>query len=205
MIPETRHDTQDATWPGRSWAPLVERIRKGESSAFEELYTVFAKGVRFFLWRQLGIQDLDDRVHDIFLMVVQAIQRGELREPERLMGYVRSVVRRQTAGYIRCAVNARRSQVVVDPALTLSDRAPDPERTAIERQHTQVAMRILQSLPRRDREVLMRFYLLEQSPEEICGDLEITETQFRLIKSRAKSRYGELGRRHIAPRVLRRS
>jgi RNA polymerase sigma-70 factor, ECF subfamily len=198
MNPETE---QDLPLTDRSWTPLVERIRNNDTSAIEELYTLFAKGVRFFLWRQLGLQDLDDRVHDIFLMVVQSIQRGELREPERLMGYVRSVVRRQTAGFIRGVVNARRCQVVVHPALSLSDRTPDPERRAIEEQNTEVAMRILQSLPQRDREVLMRFYLLEQLPEQICRDLKITETQFRLIKSRAKSRYGELGKRRFALRT----
>jgi RNA polymerase sigma factor (sigma-70 family) len=197
MNPETENELPAIN---RSWTPLVERVRNNESEAIEELYMLFAKGVRFFLWRQLGVQDLDDRVHDIFLMVVQSIQRGELREPERLMGYVRSVVRRQTAGFIRGVVNARRSQVAVDPAISLSDRAPDPERRVIEEQNTDVAMRILQSLPQRDREVLMRFYLLEQTPGQICDDLKITETQFRLIKSRAKSRYGELGRRRFALR-----
>jgi RNA polymerase sigma-70 factor (ECF subfamily) len=200
MNPEIQDDAADARGQDISWAPLVERIHSGEQAAIEELYTVFAKGVRFFLWRQLGLQDLDDRVHDIFLMVVQSIQRGEVREPERLMGYVRSVVRRQTAGYIRGTVHARRSQVGVDPSLALSDRAPDPERRAIEEQHTDVAMKILQSLPRRDREVLRRFYLMEEPPEQICRELGITETQFRLIKSRAKSRYGELGKRRLEHR-----
>jgi RNA polymerase sigma factor (sigma-70 family) len=186
----------------RSWAPLVERIRLGDQAAIEELYGIFAKGIRFFLWRQLGLQDLDDRVHDIFLMVVESIQRGEVREPERLMGYVRTVVRRQTAGYIQGAVTTRRSHVAIDAGSTLSARDADPERKAIENQQTEVAMRVLRSLPKRDREVLIRFYLQEQLPAQICRDLGITETQFRLIKSRAKSRYGELGRRRFALRSV---
>jgi RNA polymerase sigma factor (sigma-70 family) len=200
MNSEAGRELPEATVSARAWAPLVERIRSGEPSAIEELYDVFAKGVRFFLWRQLGPQDLDDKVHDIFLMVMQAIQRGELREPERLMGYVRTVIRRQAAGYIQAAVPARRSEVMIDAGSVLSDREPNPERKAIEEQNTRVAMRVLQSLPTRDREVLIRFYLQEQAPEEICRELEITETQFRLIKSRAKSRYGELGRRRFARR-----
>jgi RNA polymerase sigma-70 factor (ECF subfamily) len=184
----------------RSWAPLVERIRLGDSSAVEELYNVFCKGVRFLLWRQLGQQDLDDRVHDIFLMVVQSIQRGEVREPERLMGYVRTVVRRQTAGYIEGAMSNRRRQVAIDVTVPIRDRAPSPEHRAIEAQNSAVAMRVLKSLPERDREVLSRFYLLEQTPAQICAELAITETQFRLIKSRAKSRYSELARRRFALR-----
>src|SRR5207237_9053234 len=86
--------------PDPQWSGLVERIRAGDPSAMEELYAVFAKGVRFYLWRQLGPQDLDDKVHDVFLIITQSIQKGELREPERLMGYVRTIVRRQVAAYI---------------------------------------------------------------------------------------------------------
>jgi RNA polymerase sigma factor (sigma-70 family) len=200
MSTETETDIHEAAQTN-NWVPLVERIRNNDPSAVEELYMVFSKGVRYFLWRQLGHQDLDDRVHDIFLMVVQSIQRGELREPERLMGYVRTVVRRQVAGYIHGAVNARSKQVAIDTGVPLSDYKPDPERRAIESQNTRVAMRILHSLPTRDREVLVRFYLQEQPAEQICHDLKITETQFRLLKSRAKSRYGELGRRRFARRT----
>jgi len=197
MSPDTEHEV---TATEKSWAALVERIRNGEPSAMEELYTVFAKGVRFFLWRQLGPQDLDDRVHDVFLMVTQSIQRGELRAPERLMGYIRTVVRRQVAGQIEETVNARRSRVDIDMGIPISDRAANPERKAIEEQNMDLAMRILRSLPKRDREVLMRFYLDEQPAEEICRDLGLTDTQFRLVKSRAKSRFGQLGRERFSRR-----
>jgi RNA polymerase sigma-70 factor (ECF subfamily) len=184
----------------RAWAPIVEAIRNGDASAVEELYNVFAKGIRYLLWRQLGLQDLDDRVHDIFLMVVQSIQRGEVREPERLMGYVRTVVRRQTAGYIEGAMNSRRRQIGIEATAPLRDWAPNPEKRAIDEQNSEVAKRVLHSLPTRDREVLIRFYLDEQAPEQICADLGITETQFRLVKSRAKARYSELARRRFAMR-----
>ena len=183
-----------------SWSQIVERIRDGDPEGMEQLYAVFVKGVRFFLWRQLGPQDLDDKVHDVFLIITQSIQRGDLREPDRLMGYVRTVVRRQVAAYIDTAVQARRNQQPIDPAMALSVNEPDPERLVIERQNQDVAMRMLNVLPKRDREVLVRFYLQEQTAEEICRDMKLTETQFRLIKSRAKARYGELGRRRLSRR-----
>jgi RNA polymerase sigma factor (sigma-70 family) len=188
MNPETGPDVQtdfDVREP--SWSRLVDRIQAGDPAGMEQLYAVFVKGVRFFLWRQLGPQDLDDKVHDVFLIITQSIRRGELRDPERLMGYVRTVVRRQVAAHIDSAVNARRNQQSIDPSLTLSDHQPDPERRAIEKENQDVALRMLGGLPKRDREVLIRFYLQEQSAEEICRDLKLTETQFRLIKSRAKA------------------
>jgi RNA polymerase sigma factor (sigma-70 family) len=181
-----------------SWSQIVDRIRTGDPSGMEELYTVFRKGIRFYLCRQLGPQDLDDRVHEAFLIITQAIRKGSVREPERLMGFVRTVVRRQVACHIEQAVEARRHHADADFAMKLSDRCPNPERAAIERQTNEVAMRVLNSIGRRDREVLVRFYLREQSPREICLDLDLTETQFRLIKSRAKARFGELGRRRFS-------
>jgi hypothetical protein len=46
--------------------------------------------------------------------------------------------------------------------------------------------------------VLIRFYLDEQTPDVICRDMGLTETQFRLIKSRAKARFGGLGKRRFS-------
>ena len=184
-----------------SWSALVERIRTGDPSAMEELYAVFAKGVRYYLWRQLGPQDLDDRMHDLFLIITQSIQKGELREPERLMGFVRTIARRQVAATIGAAVQARRNQVDVDTRLNVSDQQPDPERRVIEKQNQELAMRVLRSLHKRDREVLVRFYLQEQTPERICREMNLTPTQFRLIKTRAKARFTELGQRRFAQRT----
>ena len=201
MKPELGPDVQAAAKSADPlWSSLVERIRAGDPSAMEELYAVFAKGVRFYLWRQLGPQDLDDKVHDVFLIITQSIQKGELREPDRLMGYVRTIVRRQVAAHIDTAVQSRRNQVSIEPGMTVRDRGLDPERMAIDRQSLDLAIRLLSSLPVRDREVLIRFYLKEQTPERICSEMDLTDTQFRLIKSRAKARYGELGQRRFALR-----
>lgn len=183
------------------WAGIVERIQANDPSGMEELYAVFTTGIRFYLCRQLGPQDLDDKVHDAFLTIAQSIRRGDLREPERLMGYVRTVVRRQVAGYIGTAVESRRNIVDPDHGAVLRDQQLDPERKAIEGQNVELAMRVLGTLPRRDREVLVRFYLQEQSPRQICRDMGLTPTQFRLTKSRAKARFTELGKARFARRV----
>jgi RNA polymerase sigma-70 factor, ECF subfamily len=188
---EFQADTTDRV---DSWAPLVEGVRNGEASAMEELYRVFSKGVRFYLLRQLGPQDLEDRVHDVFLIITHSIQRGDLREPERLMGYVRTVVRRQVAAQIQLATHQRRNYTDIDGGVNLSGPEPSPESRVIEREALNVAMRILRSLQKRDREVLTRYYLKEQKAEQICREMDLTETQFRLIKSRAKARFGELGK-----------
>jgi RNA polymerase sigma-70 factor (ECF subfamily) len=187
--------------PDPSWSGLVERIHAADPSGMADLYSILAKGVRYYLWRQLGPQDLDDKVHDLFLTVNQSIRNGELREPERLMGYVRTIVRRQVAAHIHGAIQSRRTRVDLDSGVPLSDHHPDPERQMIERHNHDLAMRILGSLNKRDRQVLMRFYLQEEPAEQICREMKLTQTQFRLIKSRAKARFTELARCRFSQRT----
>jgi hypothetical protein len=74
------------------------------------------------------------------------------------------------------------------------------EARAIKQQNTDIAERILQALSKRDREVLIRYYLDEQSAEEIQTTMGLTATQFRLIKSRAKARFTEMSKRRLSLR-----
>jgi RNA polymerase sigma factor (sigma-70 family) len=183
------------TAPAVNWAGLVDKIKRNDESGMEELYSVFSKGIRFYLCRQLGPQDMDDKIHDTFLIVVQVIQRGELREPERLMGFVRTIVRRQVAAHIDQAVRSRNHDVDVNSGQGVKDSNRDPEQTTMDREREALATKMLKSISRRERDVLTRFYLTEQSQEQICTDMNLTDTQFRLLKSRAKARFGELGKR----------
>jgi RNA polymerase sigma-70 factor, ECF subfamily len=181
-----------------NWALLVAQVQAGQDEGMESLYRLFSRGIRYYLCRQLGPQELEDKVHDTFLIVVNAIKRGDLREPERLMGFVRTVVRRQVAAYIEQAVHTRRDQADLESGATVADRKQNPEQVAILRQKSALMKSVLESMSDRDREILKRFYIDEQSQEDICREMELTETQFRLLKSRAKTKFGELGRKRLA-------
>jgi RNA polymerase sigma-70 factor (ECF subfamily) len=183
------------------WVELVGRIHSGQTDGMAELYHLFSKGIRFYLCRQLGPQDLDDKIHDTFVVVVQAIRRGELREPQRLMGFVRTIVRRQVAAHIDRVVQSRRDQMDMDSTSRVVDPKGNPEDAAISQQREDLIRRVLAQLADRDREILTRFYLREQSQEQICTEMVLSETQFRLLKSRAKARFGELGKKKLAQRA----
>lgn len=70
------------------------------------------------------------------------------------------------------------------------------------RQKIELMTSVLRELSEKDREILTRFYLHEQTQEQICDDMELSDTQFRLLKSRAKNRFGELGRKKLQQRAL---
>lgn len=199
---DAEDDVQKSAVEYAAWIDLVNRIQSNETDGMEELYDLFSKGIRFYLCRQLGPQELDDKVHDTFVVVVQAIRRGELREPSRLMGFVRTIVRRQVAAHIDKVVHTRRDQIDLDSTVRLADPEENPEERAMFRQRTDLINRVLGELPDRDRDILTRFYLLEQSQDQICSEMGLTETQFRLLKSRAKARFGELGKKKLTHRAL---
>ena len=182
------------------WSDIVEKIRLGDESGMQELYAVLSDGVRASLARSVGTQAMEDRLHEIVVIVLQAIQDGDLRDPERLMGFVRTVTRRRVIAHIRAAAFQRQRFVTVTGAEPSASFEQNPEVCVARRQQIDHAKTVLGKLGHRDREILDRFYFLEQSPKQICGEMKLSTTQFRLFKSRAIARCFDLAH---PPRYLR--
>lgn len=175
-------------------ADLVRRIHDCDPNGETELYNVINNGLRYLLIRQIGcIDDVDDRVHELYLIVIRAIREERLRDASRLMGFIRAVMHHQVAGYIQGRVTRRRREVTDDAvALTVRDSRKTPEQQAIHQQQVRCAREMLAQLRERDREILLRFYVKGEAAEQIRTEMRLTETQFRLIKSRAKLKFEQL-------------
>ncbi|HXP83463.1 MAG TPA: sigma-70 family RNA polymerase sigma factor [Bryobacteraceae bacterium] len=189
-----RPGSEDGTEPA-SMAGLVARIQAGSDSAMRELYDlVHDCAVPYLRWRlgSPGVQaEMDDRLHDTYLAAVEAIVSGTIREPERLMGFVKTVVRHQATAAIRRAVRRRKTDGPADGP-ELADQRPTPERSRMDAEQREMMHSLLGHMKPRDREILIRFYLDGHSQEQICADMTLTPTQFRLNKSRAKARFSTL-------------
>jgi RNA polymerase sigma factor (sigma-70 family) len=179
------------------WKIVVEQIRAGDPAGEEALYRNLAAGARLFLQRKLGPQDIEDRVHNVFVIVVQAIRRGELREPERLMGFVRTVLNRQLGLAISGLIRTRERSIQLDSARHLTAVDASPEENALSIQKVALMKQALKQLSHREYEMLTRFYLREQPPEQIQEEMRLTPTQFNLLKSRAKAKLTDLVRRKL--------
>lgn len=169
---------------------MVRRIREGDESAEVELYKVFSRGMRFYICRRLGPEALEDNIHDGFMATLEAIRKGQVRQPERLMGFVRTVVRRGIGERIEVKVQERSRFGSLDqPFLADIHRTEaTPEQAAIEKERIALARSEVAKLPARDREILMRFYVQDQTKEQICDEMNLTPTQFRLAKSRTMAK-----------------
>ena len=186
-------ESAKATAVYADWSDLVARVRSGQTDGMEELYQLFSRGIRFYVARQLGPDDVDERLLEVFVAVVEAIRRDELNDPERLMGFVRMIVRRQVAAHIKHGSSERKRATKSVASKEL--RRENPEEAIIFHLRTELIDQELAALSDRDHEILTRFYLQEQSQEQICREMAITETQFRLLKSGVKARFEEHARR----------
>jgi DNA-directed RNA polymerase specialized sigma24 family protein len=84
------------------------------------------------------------------------------------------------------------------------ENVPTTKAVAVQREHQDIASRILAAMSARERDVLMRFYFHGQAADRIQADLGVTETEFRLIKSGAKARFAA-GVQERGPRAVTRN
>jgi RNA polymerase sigma-70 factor (ECF subfamily) len=176
---------------------IVEKIRRGDQAGIDAFYRVINRGMRFLISRQLRPEVVDDTVQDAFVMIIAAIQKGQLRHPAALMGFSRTIVKCLVVKRIHELTLARKDSDL-EREWNFPSRAASPEQLVARSERTALMQRVLMELSTKDREVLVRYYLHEQNEEQICKELSLTATQFRLLKSRAKSRFGELGRKKLS-------
>jgi len=177
------------------WADVAEGIRTGDDRSVERLYALLVDGPCLGIFRRLDPQLAEDRVHEVMVIVMEAIRGGALREPDRLMGFVWVIARRRAIAQMRRASFQRRRRADAAQAETRAPRDESPEARISERERRDAVKKMLGCLRDRDREILERFYYREQAPEQICSEMQLTPTQFRLYKSRAIARCGEIARR----------
>src|SRR5579863_696965 len=140
---------------------LVQGVRRRSEAAVEELYRLVVDIATPQLRWRLGIPgvlaEFDDHLHDVFLAVLEAIQVGAIREPQRLVAFVRTIVRYQTVSAIRQAIRRRRRED--SETAGLADFRPTPERSHLDREQREVLGDVLRALRPEDSDILRRFYL----------------------------------------------
>ncbi|MBL8229244.1 MAG: sigma-70 family RNA polymerase sigma factor [Bryobacterales bacterium] len=166
----------------------VKAIAAGDPQATEELYQYILRRLRPLAESRLGSEEADDIAHETLMVTVVTIRNGELRHEMALRSYLHSVVRRLIAARIVQMIKRRRRLVDLGDALGGLPAKGTPESEALHREKRDLMGRLLKQLHSRDSELLTRFYLDGQPFREICADMQLTETQFRLFKSRAKAK-----------------
>jgi RNA polymerase sigma-70 factor, ECF subfamily len=178
---------------------LVSRIRAGDQQAEAELVERYSGGVKIIIRREIGsASTADDIYQEAFRIIIEKIRRGDVREPEKLSGFVCGVARNLVIDYFRRS--ARQESVHdVEEATLLPDPAPDQLEALLRKEQADIVRQVLKEMRNeRDIQILFRFYLAEDKKEQICADLGLTSLHFNRVLHRARERYLELYQRLIS-------
>lgn len=186
-------DSKQSNQPDRRLGSVVGRIQAGDSQAIGDLHSILYRGIRFFAQRQVGSIDAEDVTQETLLVTFRAIQNGVIQNPDALLGFARTVARREVIRIIERRKMARTELADVSLA-RICDPRSNPEQDVLADESQALMVTALKALSARDREILTRFYLYGRTKEQICLEMCLTATQFRLLKSRAKARLTLKGR-----------
>jgi RNA polymerase sigma-70 factor (ECF subfamily) len=175
-------------------ADLVRRIRSGDPAAEAELVQRFSRAVSFLLRRLARDEALvEDLYQETFRLVIEKVRGGELREPERLPGFVSSMTRNLFLGSARRGGRRQKWQGDSEATETAPDPAPGQLAKLLAEERAVIVRRVLAELKNdRDREILSRYYLADQDKEDICRALDLSDLHFNRVLFRARQRYREL-------------
>ncbi len=167
-------------------AQIVQLILEGDPVGGDLLYQHYARGL-LFLARRYSLEHAEDCIHDAVLCAIEQIRAGKLTTPEALPGYLATILKRTVWNMNLASKRRAGDQKTFDNAVsTWADEREDPSRLWEVKERARLMKDGLQRLKPIGREILTRFYAHEQTREEICRAMNLTETQFRLLKCHSK-------------------
>jgi RNA polymerase sigma-70 factor (ECF subfamily) len=172
---------------------LAGRVLRGETAAEEALVKRFQRGVMQILLSETPDRELArDLTQETFVIVIERLRAGPLDDPMRLAGYVAQTARNLLIAETRRFVR-RKTHLDPDAVDAAADDTSRQEQTREADSAAEVVRKLLTQLKsERDREVMVRFYLDEESKASICTDLRLTDLQFNQVLFRARDRLRHL-------------
>ncbi|MFF4980324.1 sigma-70 family RNA polymerase sigma factor [Streptomyces sp. NPDC001046] len=199
-VPAQREGREDGVLPPPrelppSDADLIDRMRAGDDTAYEELYRRHAQAVRRYA--RTCCRDshtADDLTAEVFARMLQAV-RGGAGPAHAVRAYLLTSVRRVAASWTR---SARREQLVDDFAVFAAQSARRPDGSdddtlelgadvrALHAAEQSMAMRAFRSLPERWQAVLWHTEVEDESPSEVATLFGLDANGTRVLASRAR-------------------
>ncbi|MFF8937870.1 sigma-70 family RNA polymerase sigma factor [Streptomyces paradoxus] len=198
-VPAQRDRREDGVLPPRELPPsdadLIDRMRSGDDTAYEELYRRHAQAVRRYARTCCrDAHTADDLTAEVFARMLQAV-RGGAGPTHAVRAYLLTSVRRVAASWTR---SARREQLVDDFAVFAAQSARGPDVSdddthelgadvrAMHQAEQSMAMRAFRSLPERWQAVLWHTEIEDESPSEVATLFGLDANGTRVLASRAR-------------------
>ncbi len=171
---------------------LVTRILNGDKSAEKELILQYHRSLLYILNRKdkhsIHIEDL---AQDTWVIVIEKIRAGKIKHPKQLSTFIL-----QTGKYLQVMSFRREERLRSDSKVILEllpDSAQNPQIEIDKKLNAKIIRKLINDLyPPRDREMLLRFYIHDESIDLICKDLELSNVHFHRVLYRARKRFKKL-------------
>ncbi|MEU1916529.1 sigma-70 family RNA polymerase sigma factor [Streptomyces massasporeus] len=176
-------------------ADLIDRMRAGDDTAYEELYRRHAQAVRRYARTCCrDAHTAEDLTAEVFARMLQAV-RGGAGPAHAVRAYLLTSVRRVAASWTR---SARREQLVDDFAVFAAQSARGSDVSdddtlelgadvqAMHEAEQSMAMRAFRSLPERWQAVLWHTEIEDESPSEVATLFGLDANGTRVLASRAR-------------------
>ncbi len=167
----------------RQW---VERLRKGDQSAFLPLYQKTAPGLlRFLLWKTNGDKALsEDILQESYVRFLVNLDRVESDKEVAIQSYLLQIVKNCLIDKAARSPQASRQHVPIDSILDMADPGETSrQEKAVELRELQIAMK---SLNEKDSEIIWLRDAMGLSHREVADQVGITEQASRQAYVRAK-------------------
>jgi RNA polymerase sigma-70 factor (ECF subfamily) len=175
------------------WLEWLRRIIACDADAEAELVRRYKDGVAIIIQQIVHNESVaEDLSQETFRISLEKIRDGDVRDPNRLSGFICGIARNLAIDSVRKMRRAMQREDI-GKAEQIIDSQPDQYEQLWRKEKAEIVRQTISELKsERDREVLFRYYIAEEDKARICADLGLTSQQFNSVVSRALKRYKEL-------------
>ena len=173
-------------------AELVSRIIGGDKKAESEMVERYQRGLLFMLQHRANNDALAaDIAQETWRIVIEKVRAGLVKQPAKLAAFIVQIGKNQLLMSYR---GSHHTKVTTDVDIQEVADGSDAPYKAVERHNITLVVRQLvgELKNKRDREVLMRFYVNEENKDIICEEFELSELHFNRVLFRARQRFKQL-------------
>jgi len=169
----------------------VERLREGDPSTEQHFVAYFGQLLHIKLRsRPLTSDKVDDLRQETFIRVIAALRReGGVRQPERFGAFVNSICNNVLLEYYR---SSAKNQPMEDAHMDIPDKVLNLEGMLVTKESAEHVRRILDGMPKRDRDLLRAIFLEEKEKDVVCREMGVDREYLRVLVYRAKEKFKAL-------------
>jgi RNA polymerase sigma-70 factor (ECF subfamily) len=169
----------------------VDRLREGDPSTEHHFVAYFEKLLRIKLRSRWLTSDIvDDLSQETLARVLAKVREdGGVRKPERFAALVNSIFNHVLQQFYR---SSAKNQPREDARMDIPDRVSELEGLLVTKQSAEQVYRILDGMPKRDRELLRAIFLEEKEKDTVCRELGVDREYLRVLTHRAKDKFKAL-------------